>query len=114
MSDCIFCRIVRGEIPARIVHQDDLAVAFHDVNPQAPTHILVVPRQHLASLHECGAADAPLLGHLLTTARGLAVSGGLHPSGYRIVLNTGAEAGQTVFHLHFHLLGGRPMGWPPG
>ena len=90
------------------------AVAFHDVNPQAPTHILVVPRKHLASLHECGPADAPLLGHLLTTTRGLAVSGGLHPSGYRIVLNTGAEAGQTVFHLHFHLLGGRSMGWPPG
>lgn len=114
MQSCIFCRIVHGEIPARVVYQDDLAMAFHDVNPQAPIHILIVPRQHLASLHECSPSDASLLGHLLSVARNLAVTEGLQPAGYRIVLNTGAGAGQSVFHLHFHLLGGRPLTWPPG
>ena len=114
MQDCIFCKIVRHEIPARMVFEDDSAIAFHDVHPQAPTHILVVPRKHLASLDGCDSGDTPLLGHLLAVARQLARSEQLHPAGYRIVLNTGPVAGQTVFHLHFHLLGGRTLTWPPG
>ncbi len=113
MSDCIFCKIAAGEIPSDIVHQDDDVVAFKDVNPQAPVHLLIVPRKHIASLDEAADADAPLMGRLLVTARGLARKHGV-AEGYRLVNNVGAEAGQSVFHIHLHLLGGRPMGWPPG
>ena len=114
MSNCLFCRIVDRQIPSKIVHEDELAVAFEDVNPQAPTHVLVVPRQHIASLNGTAAADSSLLGHLLTTCITIAKQRGLVESGYRIVMNTGPDGGQSVFHLHLHLLGGRPMHWPPG
>ena len=112
MTECLFCRIARGEIKAAIVAQDDAFVAFRDVNPQAPTHILVIPRAHVATLNE--ATDAGLLGKLLVHARDVARAEGLAGRGYRVVINTNAEAGQSVFHLHAHLLGGRVMDWPPG
>jgi histidine triad (HIT) family protein len=113
MSDCLYCKICAGEIPAHIVHQDERAVAFRDIHPQAPTHILVVPRKHLATLDHMGEADEALIGHLHTVAQTLAKSEGIS-GGYRSVFNTGASAGQSVFHVHLHLLGGRPLLWPPG
>ena len=112
-GSCVFCRIVAGEIPAAFVHKDDEIVAFRDLSPQAPTHILVIPRRHFASLNDAGEAEAPLLGKLMAAARAIAKEQGI-ASGYRIVMNSGASAGQSVFHLHLHLLGGRPMAWPPG
>lgn len=111
--DCLFCKIVREEIPATVVHRDDHVVAFRDVNPQAPTHILIVPRAHIASMNEAGEDNASLLGRLLLTAKDLAVKEGID-AGYRLVNNCGSPAGQSVFHIHVHLLGGRPMAWPPG
>ena len=113
MSDCIFCCIVRYGIPAQIVQEDQHTVAFRDINPQAPTHILVIPRQHLESLDQCSQADPAILGHLLLMVQQIARDENLR-SGYRVVINNGSEAGQTVFHLHLHLLGGRPFSWPPG
>lgn len=112
--DCLFCRIAAGDIPAQLVHQDELVVAFRDINPQAPTHILLIPRRHLASVADVGADDGDLLARLITTASRLAADAGLGRSGYRLVTNTGPDAGQSVAHLHWHLLGGRPMTWPPG
>jgi histidine triad (HIT) family protein len=109
----IFKRIIDGEIPAKIIYQDDLCLAFHDVAPQAPTHVLVIPRKEIPSLSAAADDDTALLGHLLTTARKLAVQLKLD-DGYRVILNCGPQAGQSVDHLHFHLLGGRPMKWPPG
>ena len=109
---CLFCRIVRKEIPAAIVWEDATALAFRDIDPKAPTHVLVIPKLHVASLNE--ASDPGMLGHLLLAAREIAAEEGMAEDGYRIVLNTGRGAGQTVFHLHAHLLGGRPMKWPPG
>jgi histidine triad (HIT) family protein len=109
---CLFCRIVRGEIPAKKVAEDEHCVAFRDINPQAPTHVLVVPREHVASLNE--ATDPALVGRLALFAARIAREEGIAERGYRTVFNTNAEAGQTVFHLHLHLLGGRHMGWPPG
>jgi histidine triad (HIT) family protein len=114
MPDCIFCKIARAEVPARLAYQDDQAVAFHDLSPQAPTHVLIIPRRHLTNLAEAGAGDEPLLGRLLGVARGLAEELGVAGSGYRVVLNVGPHAGQSVDHLHVHLLAGRPMAWPPG
>ena len=111
--ECLFCRIVAGEIPSDRVHEDDDVVAFRDINPQAPTHVLVIPRRHIADAHGLSAADAPILARLFEVTNRLADEASL-VNGYRIVTNVGADAGQTVFHLHFHLLGGRPMGWPPG
>jgi histidine triad (HIT) family protein len=113
-DDCIFCKIVAGEIPAAKIFEDDRAVAFRDINPQAPTHALVIPRAHVASLNEASADDEALLGHLLLVAARVARDEGQADGGYRTVINTGAEAGQTVFHLHVHLLGGRSLTWPPG
>jgi histidine triad (HIT) family protein len=113
-SACLFCRIIAGEIPAEMVHQDNLCVVIRDVNPQAPTHLLVIPREHLESLDEASRPDGVMLGHLLRMAARLANEQGLSESGYRTVINTGAGAGQSVFHLHVHVLGGRPMNWPPG
>ncbi len=113
MNQCIFCRIVRGEAPSRIVYQDDEVTAFHDANPQAPTHILVVPNRHIVSVTEAEPQDAALLGELLLVARRLAEEENL-TDGYRLVVNNGRRAGQSVFHLHVHLLGGRAFGWPPG
>lgn len=112
MSDCIFCKVVAGEIPAAVVKRDDGFLAFRDINPQAPTHLLVIPTHHVASLNE--ARDPKLLGELLAFARDLAQEAGVATRGYRVVLNTNPDGGQTVFHLHVHLLGGRPMTWPPG
>lgn len=113
MSDCVFCRIARGEIPADRLVADDQVVAFHDLSPQAPTHVLIIPRRHVASLAAADEGDRELLGRLLDTARRLAAELGLS-DGFRVVINSGADAGQTVFHLHVHLLGGRAFGWPPG
>jgi histidine triad (HIT) family protein len=112
-ADCLFCRIAAGEIPATVVHRDDTIVAIRDINPQAPTHILVMPVVHIASAADLTVDDAPLLGRLFQTAADLARSEGLD-NGWRLVANTGPEGGQTVPHLHLHLLGGRPMRWPPG
>jgi len=113
-QNCLFCQIVAGEIPADIVHQDEHSIALRDINPQAPTHILIIPREHLESLDEASRQDEAMLGHLLRVAARVANEQGLTEGGYRTVINTGAGAGQSVFHLHLHLLGGRTLGWPPG
>jgi len=113
-GDCLFCRIVADEIPARRVYEDELVIAFHDVAPRAPTHILVVPRRHIASALELGDADGPLLGRLFGAAAEVARGQGIAEQGYRLVSNVGRWGGQTVEHLHLHLLGGRPFEWPPG
>ena len=110
---CLFCRIIAGEIPSNKVFEDELAYAFRDINPQAPTHVLVVPRKHIASVAEAGAEDEQLIGYLHLIAARIASSEGL-TDGYRTVINTGVDGGQTVDHLHVHLLGGRSMRWPPG
>jgi histidine triad (HIT) family protein len=112
--DCLFCRIIAGDVPAEVIHTDNLSMAFRDINPQAPTHILVIPREHIESLDEASQRDEATLGHLLRVVARLANQEGLSESGYRTVINTGAGAGQSVFHLHVHLLGGRQMNWPPG
>ena len=111
-ADCLFCRIVRKEIPATLVLENDDCVAFRDINPQAPTHVLVIPRTHVASLDSAG--DEGVLGRVLLTVAEVARQEGIAESGYRTVLNTNAASGQTVFHLHAHVLGGRAMKWPPG
>jgi histidine triad (HIT) family protein len=111
-DDCIFCRIVRREIPAAIVHEDDQCVAFRDINPQAPVHVVIVTRDHVASLD--GATSGAQLGALSLAARDIARGEKIAKSGYRTVVNTNSDGGQTVFHLHMHLLGGRHMTWPPG
>jgi histidine triad (HIT) family protein len=113
MADTIFGRIIRREIPARIEFEDDLCLAFHDVAPQAPVHVLVIPKKPIASLAEAAASDGPLLGHLVLVATRLATTLGLG-DGYRLVVNCGPDGGQSVDHLHVHLLGGRQLGWPPG
>ena len=113
-ADCLFCKIIQKEIPAQIVHEDELCVAFEDINPQAPVHILILPRRHLPSLNDAAPEDAPLLGQLHVVAARLAQEKGIAESGYRTVFNTGAGAGQSVFHIHLHLLGGRSFSWPPG
>ncbi len=113
-ADCLFCKIIAGQIPATIVHSDDRCVVIRDINPQSPTHTLVIPRDHLESLDEAAQRDEPLLGHLLRVGARIANDEGHGESGYRTVINTGAGAGQSVFHLHVHVLGGRPMSWPPG
>ena len=114
MPDTIFARILAGEIPADFVHQDEHAVAFRDVAPQAPVHLLVIPRKPLTSLAAAADEDAALLSHLLAVCRKVAAEAGLQDGGYRVVTNVGADGGQSVEHLHFHVLGGRPLGWPPG
>lgn len=113
-SDCLFCRIAQGQIPADVVRSNDEVVAFRDIHPQAPTHILIIPRKHISSVSELEEADAHLLGDLFLMAKDLAREEGIAEGGYRMVVNAGADAGQTVFHVHLHLLGGRGMGWPPG
>lgn len=114
MSSCIFCRIVEGAIPAKIVYQDDKALAFEDINPQAPVHLLIIPKRHITSVQDCQEIDESLLGHLLLTSVKVAGMKQVVESGYRIVTNVGRDSGQTVFHLHVHVLGGRHLGWPPG
>ena len=110
---CIFCNIVQGQAPARIVYQDDDVTAFHDVNPQAPVHILIIPNRHIPSVAHVEPQDQTVLGQLFAVARQIAEQQNV-ADGYRLVINTGPSAGQSVFHLHVHLLGGRPMHWPPG
>jgi histidine triad (HIT) family protein len=112
MTGCIFCGIVAGAVPAKIVHQDEISVAFHDINPKAPVHVLVIPRRHIASLNE--PADEALLGRLVTVATRVARDARVDGTGYRLVVNTNADAGQSVAHVHVHVLGGRALGWPPG
>ena len=112
-SDCLFCRIARGELPSEQVYADDEILAFRDIRPRAPTHLLVIPRRHVGSAHDLTDADGELVGRLFSVMRRLADEAGLG-SGYRIVTNVGPDAGQSVAHLHFHLLAGRQMGWPPG
>ena len=114
MADCLFCRIARKDIPAKIVHEDDQVMAFEDINPQAPAHTLVIPRKHVATFNDVGAGDEALLGHMLVVASGIARNKGLHEKGYRLVANTLESAGQSVFHIHVHVLGGRRFAWPPG
>ena len=114
-ADCIFCKIVAGEIPAALVYEDEYAVAFRDINPQAPVHVLVIPRTHVASLSDAAdAEERELLGNVMSAAARVAAQEGLREGGYRTVINTGAGAGQSVFHLHVHVIGGRDLAWPPG
>lgn len=113
-TECLFCKIAGGEIPTDTVRQDEDWVAFRDINPQAPTHILIIPRVHVATLNEADAGRAELLGKMLLAAKDIAAEEGIAESGYRTVINTNAGAGQSVFHVHVHLLGGRQMAWPPG
>ena len=114
MSECLFCGIVEGRAKANVVYQDDAIVAFKDIAPRAPVHILIIPRKHLASVTDVGEQDRNLVGQIFQVAAKLAREQGIADTGYRIVVNSGADAGQSVFHLHYHLLGGRRMGWPPG
>ena len=111
---CIFCRIAAGEIPATIVHQDDRVVAFKDTNPQAPMHVLVIPRRHIPTLNDLGADDDGLVGEMIRRGAAIAAEAGYGERGYRTVFNCNADAGQTVFHIHLHVLGGRGFNWPPG
>jgi histidine triad (HIT) family protein len=114
MSDCLFCQIVQKHIPAKIVYEDGRTLAFDDINPQAPVHTLIIPKQHVAAVQDVNDQDSSLIAHLLMTCTKVAKLKGLAQSGYRIVTNTGRDAGQTVFHLHLHVLGGRHLSWPPG
>ncbi len=112
--DTIFGKIIRKEIPARIAYEDEHCLAFHDISPQAPVHVLLIPKKPIRSMAEVTAADASLLGHMMTVIPKLAAQLGIKESGFRVVTNTNVEGGQTVFHLHFHILGGRVLAWPPG
>lgn len=108
-DECLFCKIIAGEIPADIVHEDEHVIAFRDISPQAPTHILIVPRKHIATLNDIEPGDQPLLGHLILTAKNLASEQGIDESGFRIIMNCNQEGGQTVYHIHMHLMGGRQL-----
>ena len=114
MADCLFCRIVRKEIPASVVYEDDELVAFNDINPQAPLHALVIPKRHIATLNDVEGADEALVGKMVRRAAAIAREKGYADSGFRTVFNTNAQAGQTVFHIHLHVLAGRGLTWPPG
>ena len=111
---CLFCDIVEKKIPAKIVFEDDMVVAFRDINPQAPLHLLVIPRKHISTINDLTEEASPVISHMVITARNLAKELGFEESGYRLVLNCNNDGGQTVFHIHLHLLGGRLMEWPPG
>ncbi len=113
-SDCIFCRIAAGEIPAKLVREDENVVAFRDIDPKAPTHVVVIPRRHIASVNDLEPGDAALLGEIFLAAKEIAREEGIAASGYRLVVNTGRDGGQSVDHIHLHLLGGRRHSWPPG
>jgi len=114
MADCLFCKIINRDIPASVLYEDDSVLAFSDVNPQAPTHILLVPKRHISSLNDLTPEDDQLVGELIRRAAAIATAHGIATSGFRTVFNTNRDAGQTVFHIHLHLLGGRSMHWPPG
>jgi histidine triad (HIT) family protein len=112
--NCLFCQIIKGDVPAKIIYQDDSVVAFNDIKPHAPQHILIIPKKHIPTLNDLQAEDTQLIGHLIQTAKHLAKENDIAEEGYRLVINCNAGAGQTVFHLHLHLLGGRQLTWPPG
>jgi histidine triad (HIT) family protein len=114
VKNCLFCRIARGEIPAKLAYQDDDVLAFHDIDPKAPVHVLIIPREHIASINELNGTQAQTIGKLHVVARDLARELGVFAGGYRLVINTGQDAGQSVEHIHLHLLGGRHLKWPPG
>jgi len=114
MQDCIFCRIAAKEIPAQAVYEDDIVMAFPDIKPMAPVHVLIIPKKHISSLLDITSEDVPVIEHAVKAAQQIAKSMGLAEKGFRIVVNTGNDGGQTVHHLHWHVLGGRPMSWPPG
>jgi len=114
MDECIFCKIVRGELPAKIVYKDDQVTAFRDINPVAPTHVLVVPNKHITSTNDVTSEDKPLLGHILSSVKTIAEKEGITDSGYRLIINTGPDANQVVFHLHLHIIGGQHMRHPMG
>jgi histidine triad (HIT) family protein len=114
MSDCLFCKIIAGEIPGNVVHQDETMVAIRDVNPQAPLHVLILPRRHIPTTNDLSVEDDALVGSLFRRAAAIAKEHGYDERGYRTVFNTNRDAGQTVFHIHLHLLAGRGLGWPPG
>jgi histidine triad (HIT) family protein len=114
MSDCIFCKIAGKKIPAKIIYEDDLCLAFEDITPQAPVHTLIIPKKHISTTLEVSEEDSALIGHLVRTAAKIAKDKGIDEKGFRLVMNTNADSGQTVFHIHLHLLGGRAMHWPPG
>lgn len=111
--ECLFCKIVNQEIPAEIIYEDDQVLAFNDISPQAPSHVLIIPKKHISTLNDITAEDEALVGHMLTTASKIAQTQGFDQSGYRTVFNCNEDGGQTVYHIHLHLLGGKPMGWPP-
>jgi len=113
-NDCLFCKIIKEEVPGEVLHQDDRCLVIRDINPQAPTHVLVIPREHIESLDDASQKEESLLGHLLRVGARVANDLGHAEDGYRSVINTGAGAGQSVFHLHVHVLAGRPLSWPPG
>jgi histidine triad (HIT) family protein len=113
-SDCLFCKIARKEIPASIVYEDERVLAFNDINPQGPTHVLVIPKQHIASLNELTPEHDAIVGEMVRRAAAIASERGIHAGGFRTVFNTNRDAGQTVFHIHLHVIGGRAMHWPPG
>ena len=113
-QDCLFCKIIAGDIPADIVYESDSAIAFRDINPQAPTHVLVIPRTHIATINDLDESDKDVVGSLYLAAREIAAQEGIADEGYRAVMNCNAGAGQTVFHIHLHVLGGRLLTWPPG
>ena len=112
-SDCLFCKILDGDIPADIVYESATAIAFRDINPQAPTHVLIIPRKHIATINDIDEGNEATVGHLYIAAKAIAAAEGLADDGYRVVMNCNEAAGQTVFHIHLHLVGGRTMGWPP-
>ncbi|MFQ6608446.1 MAG: histidine triad nucleotide-binding protein [Fidelibacterota bacterium] len=114
MSECLFCRIITGDIPGDIVYESDEILAFNDINPQAPHHVLIIPKKHIATLNDLKDNDSFVVGDMVRTASRIATNLGIAESGYRTVFNCNADAGQAVFHIHLHLLGGRPMSWPPG
>ena len=114
MSDCLFCKIVTGDIPAEKVFENDHVIGFQDLNPQAPTHVLIIPKKHVSTINDLQDEDKALVGEMFMAARQIAADQGLAEKGYRTVMNCNEEAGQTVFHIHLHLLGGRRMQWPPG
>ena len=114
MDDCLFCKMVSGEIQPDVVYEDDDVLAFRDINPQAPVHVVLIPKRHISTLNDLAPTDAELVGRLFLAAKTVAASEGIAEAGYRTLFNCNKEGGQVVFHIHLHLMGGRPMGWPPG
>jgi histidine triad (HIT) family protein len=114
MTDCLFCKIISGDIPATILYRDDKVIAFNDINPQAPVHTLIIPLKHISTLNDLQEEDNALTGHMVQTAKKIAAENGIAEDGYRVLMNCNSDGGQTVFHLHLHILGGRQMHWPPG